>query len=107
MVDRGRPISEPLPVFSIDVMTRWIAAIAVVAGLFAAAGGLIAACGAGMVALARRKGRPAVEAPPFELPRRDPRPISACDHDFVDQDEMSNNDPRHLRCSKCGEDRYG
>ncbi len=40
-----------------------------------------------------------------EFPGREP--LSSCDHDFIDQDEMSNNDPRHLRCSKCGEDRFG
>jgi hypothetical protein len=43
-----------------------------------------------------------------KAPKRiQPSVLSSCEHDFVDQDEMSNNDPRHLRCSKCGEDRVG
>jgi hypothetical protein len=74
-------------------MTGWIGTVIITV--------LIAA----LLAVACRKRKP--EAPPFELPIRNPWPVSSCDHDFVDRDEMSNNDPRHLRCSKCGEDRYG
>jgi hypothetical protein len=75
-------------------------------------GGLIVVCGAALLGVASRKPKEKEKledcaSPQFEIPEREPLTLSSCDHDWVDQDEMLNYDPRNLRCSKCGEDRYG
>ena len=67
----------------------------------------IAACGAaliGIVALSpEAKPEPAV-------PREQPpviEPVSSCEHQWFDQDEMLNYDPKLYRCLKCGETMWG
>jgi hypothetical protein len=68
-------------------------------------GGLIAACGALLLGLVSRapKGKPDEGATPRLRPPLEH--LSSCEHDWVDQDKMSNHDPRRLQCTRCGEER--
>jgi hypothetical protein len=76
-------------------------------------GGLIAACGVGLLSLAFREPKQRLKEEECAAPRneqilvKEPWPVSSCDHDWVDQDEMSHHDPIHIRCSRCGEHRWG
>jgi hypothetical protein len=74
-------------------------------------GGLMAACGAGLIGIAclcfrERTIEEAAAPEKVVTPGMEPEPPSSCDHDWVDQDEMLNYDPKYFRCSKCGEGRF-
>jgi hypothetical protein len=67
-------------------------------------GGVIAASGAVLAAIANHKVRPREgPAPPFEL--SNPSPAASCEHEWFDQDEMLNYDPKCYRSLKRGETR--
>jgi hypothetical protein len=70
-------------------------------------GGAIAACGAvliGIVALSP-EAKPESAVPPEAIPLT--KPVSSCEHEWIDQDEMLNYDPKLHRCLKCGETMWG
>jgi hypothetical protein len=71
----------------------------------------IAACGAVLlivVVLSPFMKKTSNEVPAqVGLPQTEPGPLSTCEHEWFDPDEMLNYDPKILRCLKCGETTCG
>ena len=71
----------------------------------------IAACGAVLlivVVLSPVARKTSNEAPAqVAIPQTEPGPLSTCEHEWFDPDEMLNYDPKLLRCLKCGETTCG
>jgi hypothetical protein len=70
-------------------------------------GGVIAACGLLLIGIVASS--PDVKAGPVEPQEAIPEtePVSPCEHEWFDQDEMLNYDPKLYRCLKCGETMWG
>jgi hypothetical protein len=70
-------------------------------------GGVIAACGLLLIGIVASS--PGAKSGPVEPQEAIPEtePVSSCEHEWFDQDEMLNYDPKLYRCLKCGETMWG